>query len=250
MYYLVYFIIGLFFGSFYNVVGTRGPRGENYITSRSHCDYCLHDLHWYELIPIFSYVFQGGKCNYCHKKISIGHIGYELFTGILFMIGYYLYGNSLLCLEYLVLASMLILIYVSDFKYMVILDSYLIVLSILYSILFILDNSLNIFFIRILSSLSLFITVLIIKLLFDYIFKRESLGGGDVKLSFFMGLVNGYSLGLTSFVLSSFLALPYATLSLYLNKKNELPFGPFLISASFLVFIFSDKFNLVIEYLF
>ena len=65
-----------------------------------------------------------------------------------------------------------------------------------------------------------------------------------------MGLVLGYPLGLTAFILSSFLALPYATLSLYLNKKNELPFGPFLISATYLVFIFSDKFSLVLEYLF
>lgn len=250
MYYVVYFVIGLFFGSFFNVVGTRGPIKENYLTSRSHCDYCLHDLNWYELIPIFSYVFQKGRCNYCHKKIDKAHLGYELFTAILFISGYYLYGNTLTCLEYLTLSSMLVLIFVSDFKYMVILDSYLIVLTIIYSVLLIINYGLDFFFARLLTGLSLFVTVLIVKLLFDYIFKRESLGGGDVKLSFFMGLVLGYPLGLTAFMLSSFLALPYATLSLYLNKKNELPFGPFLISATYLVFIFSDKFSLVLEYLF
>lgn len=250
MYGVVYFILGLFMGSFFNVVGTRGPRGENYINTRSHCDTCLHDLTWYQLIPVFSYVFQKGKCSYCNKKIDSSHLFYELLTGILFLIGFLIYGNSLNYLEYLIISSMLVLIFVSDFKYMVILDSNLIVLSILYIIIFTIDNGFNMLLIRLLTATSLFITVLIIKLIFDFIFKRESLGGGDVKLSFFMGLVLSYPLGLTAFVLSSFLALPYATLSLYLNKKNELPFGPFLISATYLVFIFSDKFNLVIDFLF
>ena len=79
----------------------------------------------------------------------------------------------------------------------------------------------------------------LIKLIGDKVFKKESLGGGDIKLSFFIGILLGYpaigfKLGLISIIFSSFLALPYAISQVYLNKKNELPFGPFLISTGFI----------------
>ena len=250
MYYILYFIVGLFFGSFYYVVGDRGPKNENYINSRSRCDYCLHELKWYELIPLFSYIFQRGKCNYCHKNININHFLIELSTGILFCLGYYLYGNSIQNILYLIIISLLLLIYVSDFKYMVILDSYLYVANILYIIFLFIESGLNTTLIQIAAGILLFFTFYLIKIIFDYIYKRESLGGGDIKLAFFMGLVLGYPLGLTSFALSCFLALPYAFTIMHLNKKNELPFGPFLISACLIVFLFIDKFKLVLDFLF
>ena len=71
MYYILYFIVGLFFGSFYYVVGDRGPKNENYINSRSRCDYCLHELKWYELIPLFSYIFQREELLLFFKSINL-----------------------------------------------------------------------------------------------------------------------------------------------------------------------------------
>lgn len=250
MFYIIYFIIGLLFGSFYYVVGTRGPKNENYITSKSRCDYCLHELKWYELIPLFSFLIQKGKCRYCHKQIDEMHFLIEILSGILFLIGYILYGNSLDTIMYLIICSVLILIFVSDFKYMIILDEYLIVASIIYIIIEFIDLGLKQTMYNIIAGVALFFTFYIVKLIFDHIYKRESLGGGDIKLAFFMGLVLGYPLGLTSFTLSCFLALPYAFAILILNKKNELPFGPFLISACLIVFLFNDKFNLVLQFLF
>ena len=104
----------------------------------------------------------------------------------------------------------------------------------------------------ILNGLGLFLTLFVIKKIGDVLFKRESLGGGDIKLAFLIGLTLGYAdggylLGLIALILASFLALPYAIGVLYLNKKNELPFGPFLISAMIIIFVFLDKFkNLLI----
>ena len=92
---ILIFIIGIVLGSFYLVVGTRVPQGDNIITGRSRCDNCHHPLKWYELIPLFSYVFQRGKCNYCHQKITIEHFLVELLTGILFLFGYYHFGLTL-----------------------------------------------------------------------------------------------------------------------------------------------------------
>jgi leader peptidase (prepilin peptidase)/N-methyltransferase len=88
----------------------------------------------------------------------------------------------------------------------------------------------------------------LVKILGDWLFKKESLGGGDIKLAFLMGLTLGYPgiglrLSLISLIFSAFLALPYAIGTLYLNKKNELPYGPFLISSMVIVYVFINKFS-------
>ena len=163
MFYIIYFIIGLLFGSFYYVVGTRGPKNENYITSKSRCDYCLHELKWYELIPLFSFLIQKGKCRYCHKQIDEMHFLIEILSGILFLIGYILYGNSLVTVMYLIICSVLILIFVSDFKYMIILDEYLIVASIIYIIIEFIDLGLKQTMYNIIAGVALFFTFYIKK---------------------------------------------------------------------------------------
>ena len=69
LYYLiVFFIFGLIFGSFYNVVGYRLPNNMSLINPSSHCPKCNHKLGPFELIPVFSYLFQGGKCKNCKIK--------------------------------------------------------------------------------------------------------------------------------------------------------------------------------------
>ena len=65
------FIIGTIFGSFYTVVGSRRPVNESIIKPGSHCTTCNHFLKWYELIPIISWVIQGGKCRKCKTKLSL-----------------------------------------------------------------------------------------------------------------------------------------------------------------------------------
>ena len=82
----------------------------------------------------------------------------------------------------------------------------------------------------------------LIKIIGDKLFKRESLGGGDIKLAFVIGYALGFRLSLIAIILSSFLALPYSVASLKLQKNNEVPFGPFLVSSLFIVFLFQDKF--------
>lgn len=244
---LLLFILGTIFGSFYLVIGTRLPLKENVITGRSRCDNCKHVLKWYELIPIISFLIQGGKCRHCHKKISINHLIIEIITGILFVFGYYKYNITYELFIYLVLVSVMILIFVSDFKYMIILDSTWIIGSILIIILKYFAYGFHSVFISILSGIGLFIVMYIIMLIGNFLFKKESLGGGDIKLSFLIGLTIGFRLGLIALIFASFLALPYAFAQIYLIKKNELPYGPFLISATVIIFVFLEKFtNLLI----
>ena len=90
---LIYiFIAGIFIGSFYNVVALRRVRNESIVFPGSHCMNCNHKLNWYELIPVFSYLFLRGKCKKCKNHISIQYPLIELMTRILFALRFYIFG--------------------------------------------------------------------------------------------------------------------------------------------------------------
>ena len=113
---IIIFLVGTILGSFYLVIGSRLPLKENIFTGRSRCDSCYTQLKWYEMIPIFSYLWQRGKCNYCHKKINILHLIIEIVTGVLFLIGYLYYGLNISLGIYLVSISLALIIFISVFK--------------------------------------------------------------------------------------------------------------------------------------
>lgn len=247
---ILIFIIGMILGSFYKVVAERLPKNESIITPPSHCENCKKKLSWYELIPVFSYLIQKGKCRKCKEKISILYPIVELGTGLLFFYAYLSYGFSYQFFVSMILSSLLIIIYISDIKYMIILDSPLIISAIL---IFILKW---IFFGSIEALLSIAWGLLSFLIMFaigrfgDILFKRESLGGGDIKLSFLFGMSLGYQMAIVAFVLSTFLALPYAFASLLMKRTHEVPFGPFLVSALWIVFHFYDKFEKIMILIF
>ena len=244
------FILGAIMGSFYLVIGTRLPLNEDIITSRSRCCTCKKTLKWYNLIPLLSFIFQGGKCSFCKSKINIDHFIVELATGLLFLLtsiyfpyGYYYFVG-------LIVSSLLIIIFVSDFKYMVILDSPLVVSSFLVIILKLIYFDLKSTFISIISGIILFLIMLFIEKAGSLALKKDALGGGDIKFSFLIGLILDVKLGFATLILSTFLALPYAVASLKVMKSSEFPYGPFLVGALFIVFFHIDKFNNLINFLF
>lgn len=243
-------IMGAIFGSFYAVVGDRLSKGESIIKPRSHCTYCQHNLTWYELIPIVSFLILKGKCRHCHAKLSWWYLIVEILSASLFGLSYYLYGFSYELIIALIISSLLIIIYVSDFKYMIINDEPLIIaiaLVILTKFCFFgLMPGLK----AIISGLLLFSFMLLVKLCGDKIFKRESLGGGDIKLAFFIGCTLNIQLALVSLVLSSFLALPYASYYVFKKQEKEIPFGPFLITGVFITFVFQKAIIAFLELLF
>lgn len=247
MIYLFIFLIGSILTSFYMVVATRIPNNESIVKPRSHCDNCNHTLAWYELIPILSYFIERGKCPKCNIKISISYPLMEAIGGMLFLICYMKFN---ICYEFfisIILSSLLIIIIITDFKYFIILDSVLLFSELLIIILGIIyqHNILTIF----ISGLVMFLVMYMIKLIGDFTFKRESLGGGDIKLMFVLGSVLGIKLSVISIVLASFIAFFYALYSLYILKKEEIPFGPFLVLGALITFIFSNDILSVLNFL-
>lgn len=250
MEYFFLFLIGSVMGSFYFVVGTRLPENKSIIKPGSYCPQCNHPLKWYDLIPILSYILSGGKCRYCKKYISFLYPIIEIATGISFALSFLLFGYGYLFFASIIIFSLVILIFITDFKYYIILDSPLIISTISIFILKCCFFGLKAALMALLSGAIMFIILFIIKKIGDLLFKKESLGGGDIKLSFVIGITLGIKLSLVSFILSSFLALPYALASVYLMQKKEVPFGPFIIAASTIVYIFMDKFTNLINFFF
>ena len=235
LYYLiVFFVFGLIFGSFYNVVGYRLPNNMSLINPPSHCPKCDHRLATLELIPVFSYLFQGGKCKNCKSKIAIFYPIFELFTGIVFALIYKIFGISIDTFIALVFSSMLLIIMISDILYMIIPDELLLFCGIVIFILKLVSGGINIILPTLLDMIIPFITLLIIKLLGDKAFKRESMGGGDIKLMIIFGMVLGWEVSIFTIVLASFIALPITIIINVINKNNdhELPFGPYLSIAA------------------
>lgn len=231
------FIIGLLFGSFYNVVGMRLPNNESIVFPGSHCEKCNHKLKWYENIPLISYIILGGKCSNCKTKISVWYPAIELFTGMLFLISYYTFGLTYEFAIAIIISSLVSIIFVSDINYYIILDSPLIIGSILIIIIKLLSTSLRDTLISVGSGLIIFAIMYGIMLLGNLLFKKESLGGGDIKLSFVAGLVLGPILGIFYIIFGAFLAFPYAMYITIRNKENMLPFGPFLISSLLIIYL-------------
>lgn len=244
------FILGTIMGSFYLVLGTRLPKGEDVVKSRSRCDNCKKILKWYNLIPLVSFIVQRGKCSSCGQKISSEHFFAEIFTGLLFLLTsiYFSFGYNYL--TGLIIVSLMVIIFISDFKYMIILDSPLVVSVVLIIILKLIYFGFKTTIYSIISGLILFLIMLLIEKLGSLILKKDSLGGGDIKFAFLMGLTLDVKLGIVALVLSTFLALPYAVASVKIMKSHEFPYGPFLAGALFIVFFHLDKFTNLINFLF
>lgn len=238
-YILLFFILGTYMGSFYTVVGLRLPNKEDFIFSRSRCDQCKHQLSLIEMVPILSYFLLKKKCRYCDSKISSLSTYIELFTGVLFAVAYYSFSFSYELLIALGIISLLMIIVVSDLTYLIIPNEVLVFFAIYFIIIQFLSLGLENTILHILTGILLFILMYLIMILGNHAFKKESMGGGDVKLMFLFGLVLDPLLGALTIFLGSFFALPISLFLYFTNKEKIIPFGPFLIMA--LAFIYFSK---------
>lgn len=243
-YIIVFFIFGAILGSFYNVVGYRLPKGESIVFPSSHCPNCGHNLKPYELVPIFSFFFLKGKCSKCKQKISWFYTIFEILTGLLFVLCYLVFKDNVIDLIIsLTFVSMLIIIFVSDFHYLIIPDSVLLISSIILLVELIIKSGLNNFYVPLLNGIISFIAMYLIKLLGDFIFKKESMGGGDIKLLFVIGMVLGFSQALFSIFVGSLVGLPIAFIILLRKKDHVIPFGPLLGIGAIIVLL--TQFNVI-----
>ena len=119
------FIIGTVLGSFTNCMAWRIAHGEDFVHGRSHCTACGHQLVAKDLVPVFSWLFQKGKCRYCGEKISVRYPVTELITGIAFVLVLFRYDISLSTLKYLILVIILLATSLVDLDIAIIPDRFI-----------------------------------------------------------------------------------------------------------------------------
>lgn len=250
-YKIMFFIIGAVMGSFFHVVATRLSNDESIIKPGSHCPKCNHYLKWYENIPIISYLLLGGKCSKCKSKIPLSYIVVEIVTGLLYAACYHSFKFSFDLIVALTFVSTLVTVIVSDIEYMIILDEVLIFSTLLLAILYIFGKGLEVAAYHIYSGVGAFLAMYAIKWIGDKAFKKESLGGGDIKLMFLFGMVLGLPMSICTIFLATFIAFPVALIILFSDKENIIPFGPFLSMAAILIMVskiqLTDLLELIIK---
>ncbi len=247
--YFVIFIFGTVMGSFLDVVAVRLSKEESIIWPGSHCDNCNHKLRWYENIPIISYVIQRGRCTNCNSIVPISTLLIEVITGVLYCTSYHSFGFSYEFVISLIFISSLIAIIVADIEYMIIPDEVIGVCSILIIICELIFYGLESTSENIISGILAFILMYVIKLIGDKLFKKESMGGGDIKLMFLFGIVIGFPLSICNIFLATFIAFPVAVFMLLSRKDNLIPFGPFLAMAAILINISKVSIDSIINFL-
>ena len=245
----VMFIIGLVFGSFYNVVGYRIPKNESILYPPSHCTKCNHKLKFYELFPVVSYIFLKGKCRKCGDKISLFYPFFEFLTGLLFGLCYLSFGFSYELIIALTFVSLLIIITVSDTIYMIIPDEILIFFIFLLILEKLLFYGLSATFIALIHGVISFAVMFLIKKIGDFIFKRESMGGGDIKLMFIIGFVLDAPSAILSVFLGSFLGLPICLLLFKRDKNHIIPFGPLISLGAVIILLTHINMDVIVKFL-
>lgn len=248
LYIVICFIFGIVFGSFFNVVGYRLPKGESIIAPPSQCPNCKHKLKPSELIPVFSFLFQKGKCKKCGIKISWFYPIFEFLTGILFSLSYIVFGFSIEFIIAITFVSMIMIIVISDYLYMIIPDEVLIVFGILLAIELYFKNGLVSFGWSILDGLTALIIMFALKKFGDFLFKKESMGGGDIKLLFIFGMLFEWQNALLIIFLGSIIGLPISFLIMD-KEQHIIPFGPFLSVGSLIVLFTRIDINWIINLL-
>lgn len=243
MMYFFIFVLGTIIGSFLNVVISRTIKKEK-ITGRSSCDNCGKILLWFELIPIFSYFFLGGRCSSCKAKIPIQYPLVELFCGFLFFLLFLKFGgmNIFILIYYFLAGCFLLILFIFDLKYYLIPDNIIflaIVISGLYNLISIFLNEKKfddmIFSVTISSGLFLILVV---------ISQEKWMGWGDVLIGLFIGLFLSWQEALVALIIAFIGGGIFAIILLIMKRKkfgDKLPFGPFLISGALLALFFAEK---------
>ena len=244
--YCFVFLFGLVIGSFLNCVIYRLEEEKSFLKGRSFCPSCKHILSWADLVPVLSFIFLGGKCRYCNKKISWQYPLVELATGTLFFLIFFKFGAwNLESFYYLLISSLLIIVFVFDLKHYIIPDGVIytaIVISLLYNLiysLFLISNPQALIQPLLAAFLAAGFFLLIV-----FISKGQWMGVGDIKLAFLMGLFLGWPNILVALFLAFFIGAVVGIGLIILKKKglkSEVPFGPFLTIGTFLALFFGGE---------
>lgn len=250
MLYILWFILGIVIGSFLNVLIYRLPRQEQFVRGGSVCPKCNHVLKAKDLIPLFSFIFLGGKCRYCHKNISWQYPVIEFVTGVLFVfIAYYHQINmdfgDILFWRNLIIVSGLIVVFMTDLKHFLLFDAvtwFLVIIAVISNFV------LSIMSVGWQTSLWEFVLAGVAGALFFWLQHALSRGAWIGQGDIYLGLLMGLLLGPQNLIVALFFAYilgAIVSIVLLLKKKKQLksqiPFGVFLVLGTFIAMFWGQR---------
>lgn len=234
--YIIVFLFGLAVGSFLNVLIFRLPKHENIVVKRSHCMNCGYQLKWYDLVPLFSYLFLAGKCRKCKQKISIQYPLVELSNGGLWFLVFWLHGISLESVLICLVSSFLLVLSVIDARIGEIPSGLCYAILILGVVNTILDRQ------NWLSHVIGFIAVSLFFYLIIRLSGGRAMGGGDVRLMAAAGLFLGWQNVILAMVLGCIVgSVIHIILMAVLKLGRELKFGPYLSIGIWIAMMYGSQ---------
>lgn len=259
---IVLILFGLITGSFINAFvwriheqsKSKKPRKDlSILNGRSMCTHCSHQLVWYDLIPVFSWLLLRGKCRYCQKSIHWQYPLVELATALLFVLSYVLWSGSvysshepflIFFIVWLIVLLGFMALFVYDLRWMLLPDRIIFPLVILVSLVAIINISLEGWALLLQTVLSVLVASGIFWLIFQ-LSNGRWIGGGDVKLGLLIGLllqspVRAYLAIFIACIIGTLLIVPGLIVK-RVTPKSRIPFGPFLIIATVIVFLFGTS---------
>ncbi|MDO5445012.1 MAG: prepilin peptidase [Eubacteriales bacterium] len=226
----LFFVLGLVFGSFCNAWAWRIVHDENIARGRSHCAVCGHELAAKDLVPLFSWLFLKGKCRYCGAPISKRYPLAELILGAYFLSVYLVYGLTFDCLRLIILGCLLLVCSLVDYDTMELPDP-LMAAAALAALLRLTEpggwKS------ALIGCFAVSVPLLIVVLIADRILKKESMGGGDIKLLAVLGLHFGPAKTFFLLIIACIIGILAASAAKK-GKGTAFPFGPVLALSAWI----------------
>ena len=234
--YIVVFLYGLLIVSFLNVLIYRIPKKENIAVVRSHCMKCNYQLKWYDLVPLFSWIFLGGRCRKCKEKISVQYPIVEALNGCLYLVVFYYFGLSIDSLLYCLLFSALLALSVIDFRTFEIPVGFNIFILALGLVRVVTDYQNWLQYVIGFFSVSSFLFLIVV------LSKGRAMGGGDVKLMATCGLLISWKLIILAFFLGCILgSVIHITRMKVSGEDHVLAMGPYLSMGIALAVLFGNQ---------
>ena len=232
------FVLGAIIGSFLNVCIWRMPREESIVRPGSHCTSCNKLIAWHDNIPIVSYLALAGRCRACKAGFSPRYLMVEALTGLATIAVVARFGVNPISMVYLAFVYALIVITFVDLDFQIIPDEISVYGAVAGLVLSILIPQLHGTDSRLMgwvwSTVGLLVgggLLFFTGMLGDFLFKRESMGGGDIKLLAMAGSILGWKAVTITFFLAPLLAVIPGLLIILFKKKHVIAYGPFLALA-------------------
>lgn len=233
------FIFGLILGSFLNVCIYRIPRNESLLYPSSHCPSCGAHIRWFDNIPILSYIILKGTCRNCRARISIRYLIVEFFSAVALVLLYERFSFSFLFLKYAIFSYALFVIAFIDIEHLIVPDKIvlpLIALGILFSLPHHILGA-------VIGAVGGFVLFVLIAVMGKILFKKEALGGGDIKLIAACGAFLGMPGVIITIFLSALLGSIFGVYFIIFKKgkaSSQVPYAPFISAAAFLYIFYGE----------